>query len=83
MYIVKNLTKHTVSECDAIETIVAVGRDYLPAEHDVADGFKALTIVRVSPTEEHYAEEVFVFENHYLTGVEDTGIFEDDLNENR
>ena len=77
MYTVTNITKGTTSECDAIETIKAIDGQYTPAEHNIADGFKALTIVHVSPSEEHYEEEVFVFEGHYLTGTEDTGMFED------
>ena len=77
MYIVTNITKGTTSECDAIETIKAVDNKYIPAEQDIADGFKALTIVHVSPSEEYFTEEVFVYDGHYLTGTEDTGMFED------
>ena len=75
MYLVRNITQGTRSACDAIETIKAIDGRYVATELESSDGFKALTIVHVSPSEEYYTEEVFVYEGHYLTGVEDTGSF--------
>ena len=72
---VYNLTKQTESTCDAIETI---NNEYRPVELEFADGFKALTIVHVSPSEEYYTEEIFAFEDHTLPNNEDTGRYEEE-----
>lgn len=76
MILVKNLTKSTQYECDAIETLTLKDGEYYPTEAENADGFVALTIVYVSPTEEYYNREYFVFEGHEMKGTEDTGEYE-------
>jgi len=50
MYKVTNITQQTEKYCDAIETIKVVNDEYVPEELALADGFKAMTIVEVSPT---------------------------------
>lgn len=77
MYRVVNITKSTEYECDAIETITVHDGQYVPAVGDAADGFTAMKIVHVSPSEEYYTKERFAFEGHTLTGEEDYGMFED------
>lgn len=76
MYIVTNITKGTQYECDAIETITVEDGEYIPAEHDASDGFKAMKIVQVSPSEQYYEVEVFAYDGHTLKGTEDTGSWE-------
>ena len=71
MYKVTNITKSTEFECDAIETITVENNVYRPIDPDKADGFKALTIVEVSPSEQYYTEEAFVYAGHTLLGTED------------
>lgn len=77
MYLVTNITKSTQYECDAIETITVVNNEYIPVEHENADGFNAMKIIQVSPSEQYYQIETFVYEGHTLKGTEDTGKFED------
>lgn len=77
MYLVTNITKGTQYECDAIETITVVDNEYTPIELPNADGFNAMKIVYVSPTEQYYQIETFAFENHTLKGNEDIGKYED------
>ena len=76
MYIVTNLTTHEQTAVDAIETVIydAESGAYIPSENP--DGFRALTIVHISPTEERYDEVVYAFEGHTLSGVEPTGKYE-------
>ena len=78
MYIVTNLSvePHTQTECDAIETIVydAENEKYVPSE--TPDGFRALKIEYVSPTEQIYVETIYAFEGHTLSGVEPIGKYE-------
>lgn len=76
MYIVRNITQGVTTECDAIETITVINGQYVPAEQSDADGFKAMTIVHVSPSEEYYNVEIFAYPDHILKGTEDEGVFE-------
>ena len=71
MYKVTNLTTQEITYCDAIETIIYSEGNYIPSEEP--DGFRALTIVHISDTEETYTEKVFVYEGHTLSGTEDIG----------
>ena len=81
MYKVYNLTKHTESECDAIETITVINGEYHPIEREGSDGFKAMKIVEVSPSEQYYDITIFRFEGHTLIGGEDEGRYEDEPEE--
>ena len=74
MYKVTNITKGTTSECDAIETI---NTSYQPTELENAEGFKAMTIVTVSPSEQYYQIDIYALEGHTLSGGEDEGRYED------
>ena len=74
MYIVTNLDTGVTSECDAIETIIYDGEKYVPSDNP--DGFRALTIEHISPTEEIYVETIYCFEGHTLSGTEDIGEYE-------
>lgn len=76
MYIVKNLTDGTESQCDAIETIRWTGGRYVPAEQSNADGFRAMTIVDVDKHTQRYDVTDYAFPNHILSGTEPTGTFE-------
>lgn len=76
MILVTNITKGEQFEADAIETLTLKDGEYYPTERDKADGFDAMTIVHVSPTEEYYTHEYFAFEGHTLKGTEDTGEYE-------
>ena len=71
MYIVTNLTTHEQTECDAIETIIFDGEKYVPSDNP--DGFRAMQIKYISPTEEVYIETIYAFEGHTLSGGEPTG----------
>jgi hypothetical protein len=78
MYIVRNLsvTPPTEEECDAIETIIydAGSGKYVPSDNP--DGFRALKIEYISPTEQIYIETIYAFEGHTLSGTEPTGEYE-------
>jgi len=76
MILVTNITKGTQSECDAIETLTLDNGEYIPVDPDKADGFAALTIIHVSPSEEYYEAEYFVFDGHEMKGNEDVGEYE-------
>lgn len=80
MYIVTNLDMHTETECDAIEKIIYDSEKEIYVSSDNPDGFKALVIEHISPTEEHYIETVYAFEGHTLSGDEPIGEYrwEDD-----
>ena len=77
MYIVHSNGIDTT--CDAIETVISDGTKIIPAEHNVADGFKSLTIVEVSPSEQYYDEHLYVFPDHELEGMTgvDVGTYEE------
>ena len=81
MYIVTNLDTGVTSECDAIETVIYDSEKYIPSDNP--DGFKAMTIQHISPTEEVYTEVVYAFEGHTLSGAEPVGeyVWEDDPEE--
>lgn len=67
-----------VSYCDAIEYIAVCDGVIVPTEQSEADGFKALVIVDVSPTEQYYTETLYAFPDHTLDGFDvPTGIFEE------
>ena len=67
-----------VSYCDAIEYITARDGVIVPAEQSDADGFKAMVIVDVSPTEQYYATTLYAFPDHTLDGFDvPTGTFEE------
>jgi len=72
MYIIHNLTTHTDSQADAIETIKAANTGYTPTERDVADGFNAFVYGADGKT----TTTPYAFEGHTLHGNEDTGSFE-------
>ena len=67
------------SLCDAIETHTVVEGNLTPVERADADGFKAFTIVEVSPSEQHYDEHLYVFPDHTLDGMTgvDVGTYEE------
>lgn len=75
MYIIINKSTKSPStqECDAIETVIYDKKsgEYIPSEKP--DGFKALVIDHISPTEEKYIETIYVFEGHTMKGNEPTG----------
>lgn len=73
MYIVKNLTDHKKSTCDAVETIRADGDGYAPADPAIADGFNALVIVDSGT---RYKSTAYAFAGHTLHGTEPVGAFE-------
>lgn len=76
MYIV--YSNGETSTCDAIETITAVNGEIVPVEYNEADGFKALTIVEVSPSEQYYNETLYAFPDHTLDGYDaPTAIYEE------
>ena len=73
MYIVTNITAQTETECDAIEKITYDKKKKVYISSDNPDGFKALVIEHISPTEEHYIETVYVFSGHTMKGNEPIG----------
>jgi hypothetical protein len=71
--------------CDAIETYKVIEGVLTPIEQPEADGFKAFTIVHVSPSEEYCTEILYRFPGHTLEGFEcDEAIFieEEEIEEN-
>lgn len=64
--------------CDAIETITVIDGAYRPIERENADGFKAMKIVGVSPSEQYYDITIYRYEGHTLIGGEDEGRYEDE-----
>lgn len=69
MYKITNKTTGEITTCDAIEYI---NSDYIPTEKDSADGFYALVIETISPSEQRYISTAYAFEGHKLKGGEDT-----------
>lgn len=62
---------------DAIETYAIVNSVLTPVELLKADGFKAFTIIEISPWEERMIDTLYVFPGHILSGYEaDEAIFE-------
>lgn len=55
---------------DAIETCAVINGVLRPIEAVNADGFKAMVIVHVSPSEEYYDETLYVLPNHTLDGYD-------------
>ena len=68
MYIVHS--NGTESTCDAIETVTSINGTIKPIEVNKADGFHAMVIVHVSPSEEYYDETLYVLPDHTLDGYD-------------
>lgn len=75
----KVICNEEITYCDAIETYKVIGGVLTPIERPEADGFKAFTIVHVSPSEEYYTEILYRFPGHTLEGFEcEIATFEED-----
>lgn len=62
---------------DAIEFLTVDSGILIPTEQENADGFNAMTINHVSPTEESYTTVTYTLPDHSLLGGEPIATFED------
>ena len=75
----KVICNEEITYCDAIETYKVIEGSLTPIEQPEADGFKAFTIVHVSPSEEYCTEILYRFPGHTLEGYDvPEAIFEED-----
>ena len=73
----KVTSKGEVSYADAIETVTSINGAIKPIEVAKADGFNAMVIVHVSPSEEYYDKTLYVLPDHTLDGYDvPVGTFE-------